>query len=175
MRAAEATFSFIPRDKKNLSLNPCTFTITYHHHHHSYVILFLNDSEHQKFTSPLSIKVPFLYTNVRNNRQKEAILVIKNSNGTTSISFKINCVRSTDEKFDTFKPSRVLFPVNNGTPSMNKGRLPSLAIKKSPLLRNLIVPCLRDILVAGPSKDKSTSTMQSLASRPNDISFERIR
>ncbi|KAI9587384.1 hypothetical protein GQX74_003230 [Glossina fuscipes] len=71
--------------------------------------------------------------------------------------------------------SRVLFPVNNGTPSMNKGRLPSLAMKKSPLLRNLIVPCLRDILVAGPSKDKSTSTMQSLASRPNDISFERIR
>lgn len=34
----------------------------------------------------------------------------------------------------------VLFPCSNGTPSMNSGRFPSFAMKKSPLLRNLIVP-----------------------------------
>lgn len=54
--------------------------------------------------------------------------------------------------------SLALFPNNNGMPSMNRGLFPSFEIKKSPLLRNLIVPCLRDTLCAGPSNAKFTST-----------------
>lgn len=50
-----------------------------------------------------------------------------------------------------------LLPCSNGIPSMNNGRLPSFAMKKSPLLRNLIVPCRRETLHAGPSSDRSTS------------------
>lgn len=53
----------------------------------------------------------------------------------------------------------VLFPWSNGTPSMKSGRLPSFVMKKSPLLRSLIVPCRRDTLWAGPSNSKSTSTL----------------
>lgn len=53
----------------------------------------------------------------------------------------------------------VLFPCNNGTPSMKSGRFPSFVIKKSPLLRSLIVPCRRETLSAGPSNNKSTSTL----------------
>lgn len=55
--------------------------------------------------------------------------------------------------------SLVLFPCNNGIPSMKSGRFPSFVMKKSPLLRNLMVPCRRDTLCAGPSNVKSTSTL----------------
>lgn len=62
-----------------------------------------------------------------------------------------------------------LLPCSNGIPSMNSGRLPSFAIKKSPLLRSFIVPCRRETLHAGPSSDKSTSTDSWSDFRPNVI------
>lgn len=65
--------------------------------------------------------------------------------------------------------SLVLLPCSNGIPSMNTGRLPSFAMKKSPLLRNLIVPWRRDILWEGPSCDRFTSTSSCSDLRPNVI------
>lgn len=63
----------------------------------------------------------------------------------------------------------VLFPFSRGTPSMKSGRFPSFVMKKSPLLRSLIVPWRRDTLCAGPSSNKSTSTLSWSDFLPNVI------
>lgn len=52
---------------------------------------------------------------------------------------------------------------------MKSGRFPSLVMKKSPLLRNLMVPCRRETLCAGPSNNKSTSTLSCSDFLPNVI------
>lgn len=62
-----------------------------------------------------------------------------------------------------------LFPISTGFPSTNIGLLPSFEMKNSPLASNLMTPCLRLILLDGPSSDRSTSTVLFLACRPRVI------
>jgi hypothetical protein len=65
--------------------------------------------------------------------------------------------------------SLYLFPARIGRPSTYIALLPSLDRKKSPLFRSRILPCRRDTFQAGPSNERSTSTVWSWVERPTVI------
>ncbi|KFM75920.1 hypothetical protein X975_15641, partial [Stegodyphus mimosarum] len=68
-----------------------------------------------------------------------------------------------------------LFPFITGFPSTKIGFLPSFMTKNSELLSIFIIPCLREIFRAGPSSDRSMSTLLSFAERPSVTSRDCIR